>query len=328
MSNKIRVCVVMGGPSAEHDVSLRTGQAMIDNLDKQKYEICVVQISRLGLWNIDGDEIGFGEAIKWLEANADVVLLAVHGTFGEDGTLQAALELHDIPFTGSSAVASLLAIDKIVSGELFQASGLTIPKTIMLDIDNAQSALDKIKAMLPVVIKPVRQGSSVGVSLVKDAESIQAACDLAMEHDHEIMVQEYIDGREVSCGVMHDPAKNELIALPPTEIIIKNGEFFDYNEKYSADGAEEITPADMPEELIAEIQAVARRAHEILGCSGYSRTDIIVRGKELVVIEINTLPGMTETSILPRQAAAAGMGFDQVLDMLIDNALAKKLSNS
>lgn len=319
--SKRQVIVVMGGPSAEYEVSLNTGKSMLENLDPDKYDIAKAVIQKDGHWVFNDEKtlLNVGQALNRLKSEADVVVLAVHGTFGEDGTLQALLEQRGIVFTGSGTAASILAMDKIISNEIYESDGLLVPKTLVFFPADVQKAVSNIEPMLPVVVKPVRQGSSVGVSIVKKADEILPALKLALEHDQRVMVQEYIKGREVSCGVLEQPS-GKIIALPPTELIPKKAEFFDYDSKYLEGGADEITPPDMPQKIIADIKNVAVKAHKLLGCRGYSRTDMIVRAGDMFVIETNTLPGMTKTSILPRQAAAAGISFSAVMDMLITSA--------
>ncbi len=326
--SKVKVAVVMGGPSSEYEVSLNSGEAMLASLDKAKYQVSRVVINKVGKWHFnDQQELAVTSALDELKRNTDIVLLAVHGTFGEDGTLQALLEQRGIAYTGSSAAASLLAMDKIISNDIYQGVGLNIPETYVFEATEKQQAIKAIQKMaLPIVIKPVRQGSSVGVSIVKDASTITSAVDLALRYDQRVMVQEYILGREVSCGVLEKPGSRDSYALPPTELIPKKGDFFNYDSKYLVGGAEEITPPDMPAAMISKIQETAIAAHNLLGCHGYSRTDMIVRGEDVIVIETNTLPGMTRTSILPQQAVAAEISFAQLLDRIIQCGLKRPIS--
>lgn len=322
--SKIRVAVIMGGPSSEHDISMRTGQCMLQRLDNEKYEVLKIVINKSGTWTIGDNtkEIILGEALDVLESQVDVALLALHGTFGEDGTIQALLELRDIAYTGSSAGASLLAMDKITSAALYESVQLTVPRSLHCDIDTVEEAAGKITKnfTLPVVVKPVRQGSSVGVHIVKEEAGLLPALKDALLYDQRVIAQQHISGREISCGVLENSATGMVTALPPTELIVVASEFFDYHAKYTPGATREVTPPDMEATIIADIQDVALRAHRVLGCGSYSRTDMIVTPDDIYVIETNTLPGMTETSILPQQAEAADMSFSELLDCLIDNA--------
>lgn len=320
--SKQRIAVLMGGPSSEHDVSLHTGASMLQNLDDTKYQILRVTISRTYQWQFDQEEpVSTEVAMRQLKEKADIALLALHGTFGEDGTIQALLDLHRIPYTGSGVGASVLAMDKTISGELFEAAGLLVPKTLAFEKGDT-TIKDSVARSIefPVVVKPSRQGSSVGVHIVKDAASLQAALEDAFSFDRIVVVQQYVQGREVACGVLEHGHGERPSPLPPTELIPKQAEFFDYEAKYTAGMTDEITPPDMAEDIIKKIQHYAVEAHQVLGCSSYSRTDMIVtKDGEIYIIELNNLPGMTETSLLPQQAAAANIGFPELLDSIISN---------
>lgn len=314
--SKIRIAIVRGGPSDEHDVSLSSARSIIENLDMAKYEVVDVFVSKEGKWSIDGaSSTDDDSAIEHLKQHGiDVVFLAVHGTYGEDGVLQKKLETSGLKFTGSDWMASQLAFDKSEADKVYRKNDLLVPKTQVID-----SIDDKIILDVPLVVKPASQGSSVGVTIVKDNESLSNAVKRAFEYDHRALVQELIVGREVSCGVIE--IADGLTALPPTEIIPRSAEFYDYDAKYVAGASEEITPPNMPEETIGRIQQLSKQAHVALGCKGYSRTDMFVNNNdEIYIIETNTLPGMTPTSILPQQAAAAGISFSDLLDQIIDNA--------
>jgi len=302
----------------EHEVSLNSAAGVLKHLDQNKYDVTDIFVSKTGTWSFDDHkDINDTDAIEILKQTCDVVFLAVHGTYGEDGQLQAKLEQAGITYTGSDPKASALAMNKQDAQKVFAEHDLRVPATQVLS-----NASDSVELELPVVVKPVSQGSSVGVSIVKQASQLDTAIKEAFSHDDHVMVQEFISGREVSCGVLENPDSDALQALLPTELIIKNAEFFDYKSKYTAGETDEVTPPDMPEELIQAIQTIAKKAHKILGCRGYSRTDMIIRGnslQEIFVIETNTLPGMTPTSLLPQQAAAVGISFSELLDRIIEN---------
>ena len=312
---KIRVALLMGGPSAEHEVSLATGKVVLNALDKSKYQVQPVRISKTGVWPIRPDQL-----------KSDVAFIAMHGTYGEDGTVQGCLEAAKIPYTGSGVLASAIAMDKARSANLFSYHGLQTPSYVPVGRNCTRSDLVRIAGEigLPCVVKPSNCGSSVGITIVRKRGDLVAAVALAHKHDRTALVQEYIDGDEVTCGVVEDPKTGLASALQPTQIIPKTGEFFDYHAKYTAGASEEVTPPRLSKAVIKEIQTIAVKAHEILGCRGMSRTDMIVSLKGIFVLETNTIPGMTETSLLPQAAAAVGIPFPKLLDRLIQSALRKK----
>jgi D-alanine-D-alanine ligase len=245
---------------------------------------------------------------------ADVVFIAMHGKYGEDGTVQGFLELTGIPYTGSGVLASALAMDKIKSNELFVAHGLKIP------------AQYNKKISFPCVVKPAQGGSSVGVTIVKKKAGLKKAMEVALSFDSVVLIQQYVPGIEVTCAVLDEGGDAEPIALPPTQIIPREAEFFDYHAKYTPGATEEITPPRLPAQIIKKIQQTAVSAHQILGCFGMSRTDMIVAGDDIFVLETNTIPGMTETSLYPQAAAAIGISFPELLDKIIQSAMNRKQS--
>jgi D-alanine-D-alanine ligase len=339
----LRIAVLMGGPSAEHEVSLSTGQNVIDSLDKTKYEPVAIKISKTGKWSLNGKLVSQSDALK----GHDVVFNALHGTFGEDGKVQALLEHAGIKYTGSRIAGSALAMDKYHSREIFKLAGLNTPKTMKLKRGENYTArlnffINKI-AKLPVVVKPCSNGSSMGVQIVDlpaqagDLSKLEKAMTTAFKLDEYVLVEEFIKGRELTCGVL-DPALedksearnlstltvNSITALPVTEIIpVKNHKFFNYDAKYKANHANEITPAPLDEVLFKKAQDIAIRAHQVLGCSGYSRTDMILKNGNgtIYVLETNTLPGLTNNSLLPKAAQVAGLTLSQLLDKIIDSSL-------
>ena len=300
---KLKVVVLAGGPSSEHEVSLKTAGNVIEKLDKKKYDAEQIIISKKGKWPIPPNRLA-----------ADIVFIAMHGAYGEDGTVQSILEKINVPYTGSDAVASRLGMHKRKSSELFASYGLLAPESFNIS-----------RCEFPVVVKPADGGSSVGVRVVETSDQLQEAIAEASKYSREILAQEYIVGREMTCGVLDDGLGN-VIALPPTEIIPVARKFFDYQAKYIAGASREVTPPDLPEKTIKTIQEIALKAHKIIGCSGMSRTDMIIKDLEqskIYVLEINTIPGLTETSLLPQQALAAGISFSELLDRIIEAALNK-----
>lgn len=302
---KVRVAVLMGGPSAEHDISLKTGEQVLEYLDKKKYQAKAVKISKEGKWDIPPAE---------LAKKFDIVFLALHGEYGEDGTVQAILDKQKIKYTGSGARASKLGMDKGKSAAAFKKAGLVSPRFVLMNKDFV------FNFGYPVVVKPNDRGSSVGISIVDGFHDLTHALEIATQVSKDIMIQQFISGREMTCGVLEIDGK--LTPLTPTEIIPRSAKFFDYEAKYVAGASREISPPKVSRGIIKKIQQSALKAHKVIGCAGYSRTDFILgNDKKLYVLEINTLPGLTETSLVPQEAKALGIRFPKLLDLIIDSAL-------
>ncbi|MBI2062613.1 MAG: D-alanine--D-alanine ligase [Candidatus Yanofskybacteria bacterium] len=325
----IKVGVLMGGSSSEHEVSLNTGQNVLENLDKTKYEPLAVKISKAGKWFLNGKSVSQPDALK----GHDVVFNALHGTFGEDGKVQGILEHAGIKYTGSGIAGSAIAMDKFHSREICKLAGLNTPKTMKLKkgenyIARLNFFVNKI-VKLPVVVKPCSNGSSVGVQIVEDMAKMEKAIASAFKLDKHVLVEEFIKGRELTCGVLEgftSPTCNngEVGALPVTEVIpVKNHKFFNYDAKYKTGHSNEITPAPIDEVLTKKAQDIAVRAHQVLGCSGYSRTDMILKNGNgtICVLETNTLPGLTKNSLFPKAASVAGLTLSQLLDKIIEHSL-------
>ncbi len=312
------VAVLFGGTSSERAVSLETGKNILKNLDRKKYILEPVVIGKNGKWKMQGKELEPPDALKLAEKRGvEVVFIALHGKYGEDGTIQGLLEFLDIPYTGSGVLASALAMDKIRSSELFVLHGFLVPKFSAFSKKNRKKIFWAGK--FPVVVKPADGGSSVGVSIVKRKSELPNAIKKAFAVSEVIMLQEYIRGDEVACGVL-DVGRKPL-AFPPTQIIPQKREFFDYHAKYVPGASREVTPPELPKETIRKIQNAALLAHRVLGCSGLSRTDMIVKNGKIYLLETNTIPGMTETSLCPQAAKAAGISFPELLDKIIQGAL-------
>lgn len=321
MSKKrLKVIVLMGGPSSEYEVSLATAKNIISALDPQKYQIFPLRIPKTRNWS---EEIRKGIH----QTQPEVVFIAMHGEYGEDGRVQSLLELAGIPYTGSGVLASALAMDKVKSARFLESCGLTTPKyTAFKKTDwdkNKKEGFVNIKKLgWPLVIKPANLGSSVGVSIIKNKNGLRAAFKKVWQNSDYLMTQEFIKGREVTCGVLEDPKTGKPFALPPTEIIPPKSSFWDYDAKYKPGASEEITPARFSKKVLQAVQKSALEAHTALGCRGMSRTDMIVSGaKKVYVLELNTIPGMTETSVLPQGARAAGISFPKLVDIIISRAL-------
>jgi D-alanine-D-alanine ligase len=254
-------------------------------------------------------------------APIDVAFPALHGRFGEDGTMQGLLDVLGIPYVGSGTLASALAMDKAMAKRVLAFEGLPVPRGIVLErADHARDAATSVAAalaLLPAVVKPAGQGSSIGMSMVNEASALPAALDLAFAHDTRVLVEERVRGTELTVGVI---GNRELQALPVVEILSKR-DFFDYRAKYDPSLSDEICPARIPAAVAAEAQELACRTHRALDCRGLSRTDMILSERGLVILELNTLPGMTINSLLPKAAQAAGLSFAALLERLVQLAL-------
>ncbi len=308
MAEKLWVALIAGGKSGERDVSLAGAAGVEKALDPQKYEIKRYDPAT-DLAKIASD----AESI-------DVAFILLHGPLGEDGSMQGFLDLLGIPYQGAGILGSALAMDKNLAKILYKGAGISVPPWEMAttkDIEDPSRLLASLE--LPVVIKPIRQGSSLGMSIAKDSESLKEGLQAAFKYDDQVMVEQFVSGREITCGVL---GNTELVPLPLVEII--PGEeftFFDYQAKYEPGASKEICPADLSADMTVRAQEIALIAHRALQLKGYSRTDMIVAGDEIYALETNTIPGMTPTSLLPQAAAAYGLEFSALLDRLIELAL-------
>lgn len=285
---KLKVAVLMGGLSCEREVSLISGKGVIENLDREKYEVFGVDVP-LELSKLD-------------ETKVDLAFIIMHGKGGEDGEIQGYLESKGIKYTGCGVLASAIGMNKKFFKWVMKNNNILVPKEVN---------------EVPCVIKPVCGGSSVGVSIVENKEKLEEAILLARKTDKEIIKEEYIKGIEVTCGVWGNE-KNE--ALPVVEIIPKN-KFFDYECKYNDGGAREICPARLSEEMTRKIQKIAIKVFRTIGGKDFARVDMIIKGEDVYVLDINTLPGLTPNSLLPKEAKAAGYSYSQMLDKIIELAI-------
>ncbi len=315
---KKRVAVLMGGPSHEHEVSIKSGNKVVENLHKGKYEVTPVLISKTGSWAFEP---------KHLAENSDVVFIALHGNYGEDGMAQSMLEAEGIQYTGSGTLASALAMNKFLSGEVFRRNGLAVPLSFLVDkkewTNNREDVFARIKNYLsfPFVVKPNNQGSSVGVHVVRNWGELTDALYDAFSVSKSVLMQTFIKGVEVSCGVLDFGWQGSEYALLPTEIIPRSSSFFNFDSKYVEGGSEEITPARFQEHVLRDIQRTAIMAHKSVGAKVFSRTDMIVDSRGVIfVLEVNTIPGLTENSLLPKAALASGISFEDLLDRIIEAA--------
>ena len=335
----------MGGKSPEHEVSVISGSEVIKSLDTKKYLTLPVVISKTGnRWTLTDKKSllqledtlslrGTGKEIVLTKSRAirgvagvssngvDVVFIAMHGPYGEDGTVQGMLELAGVPYTGSGVLASALGMDKIMFRKVMQSAGIPIPKYFAVKRGENFKHVHKALRCPPYFVKPYNQGSSVGASIVKKEKDLGRVLKLAHKYSAPALVDEYVKGVEVTCAVI---GNEKPVALPVIEIKPLKGEFFDYESKYTESGAEEIVPARIPKRLIKKVQDMAVAVYKAIGARGFARIDFILKNNEKpVVLEINTIPGLTSMSLLPKAAKAAGITYSSLLDRIIGYATEK-----
>ena len=293
---KMRLALIAGGKSSEREVSLKSGAQVYQALNQDKYDIRRY------------DPLTDLERLVREARDLDAALIIMHGRGGEDGSLQGLLDLLEIPYQGSGILASALAMNKELSKNIYRQAGLQVPRALIFDRAGAPSPQEFEAALgLPVVIKPVHEGSSIGISMAGTPEALKTGLAAAFALDNRVLVEEFIQGTEVTGGVLGNA---RLQALPLVEIIpASTYAFFDYEAKYQPGATEEICPARLSPELTNRAQECALTAHKALGCRGYSRTDMMIREQEIFVLETNTIPGMTATSLFPQGAKAAGIDF-------------------
>ncbi|MCX7698504.1 MAG: D-alanine--D-alanine ligase [Candidatus Goldbacteria bacterium] len=297
----IKIGVIMGGLSSERAISLKSGMAMYNELKKHNHKVVAIDIKER---NIN----------KILKEKIDVALLALHGTYGEDGVIQGILEFHGIPYTGSGVLGSALGMNKIIAKQLFSYNGIPTPKWCVVENIND---IEKIKMKFPLVFKPNAEGSAIGVSIVNNKNDAKKAYKKAARYGNKVLVEKYIKGIEISVPVLLDKA------LPIIEIIPKK-QFYDYTAKYTKGMSEHRIPARINGTAYKKAQYYALKAHKVLECRDYSRIDMIVRGNNVFVLEVNTLPGMTSLSLFPESARYYGISFYELLLIFINSALKRK----
>jgi len=304
MKNK-KIAVVMGGPSAERAVSLNTGTAILTALKEQGYNAV----------GIDLEPTRFVEQLS--EAGIEVVFNAIHGRYGEDGVLQGALELLGIPYTGSGLLSSAMAMDKGISKRIFLSADIPTPRSrLFVKADRKQNLVATILAdfKIPVVVKSSAQGSSIGVMIVEDSKDLAEAINQAFQYSDNILVEEFIAGRELTVAVWGNETPE---ALPIIEIVPHSGRY-DYQSKYTKGATEYIVPAKLADDTTSVVQKLAVEAFTTLGCRGIARVDIMLdKDNNPYVLEVNTIPGMTATSLVPKAAAAIGITFADLCERLL-----------
>ncbi|PDZ71944.1 D-alanine--D-alanine ligase [Bacillus pseudomycoides] len=296
----MRVGVIMGGVSSEKQVSLMTGEEMIAHLDKSKYEVVPIKLN---------DKKELVEKVR----NLDIALLALHGEYGEDGTIQGTLETLGVPYTGSVMLSSGICMDKNMSKKMIRYEDIQTPDWIHLS-NTEELQLDEIDKMgYPLVVKPNSGGSSVGVKIVYDKDSLLSSLEDVFKWDSEIVIEKYIKGEEITCSILDGK-------LLPIISIQHTSEFFDYHAKYD-DIATIEEVVELPATTYERVAEAAMTCYRALKCSVYARVDIIIKDGIPYVMEVNTLPGMTKNSLLPKSAHAAGISYSKLLDMIIETSL-------
>ncbi len=325
---RVRVAVLSGGRSSEHDISIASARSVVAALDPQRYETIAIEIGRDGRWELGSSstpELPRGKSVETLPVVADsapaavlgrvdVVLPILHGPFGEDGTVQGLLELAGVPYVGAGVAASALCMDKDLFKAVLRDRGIPVARNVTLRNGDAPEH----PFSYPVFVKPARLGSSVGITKVHDEEELGEAVVLARRHDDKVLIEELLEGVEVECGVL---GNRDPIASQVGEIVA-NGEWYDYAAKYDEGGMELIIPARIPPETTERVRSVAVESFVATECEGMARIDLFVRpGGEVVVNEINTIPGFTATSVYAKLFEASGISYGELLDRLIELAL-------
>jgi D-alanine-D-alanine ligase len=337
---RLRVALLAGGRSSEHEISLASARSVLEALDPERYEIVTVHIGRDGRWEL---EAGLQQIVTSSEeaqapastlpvptseartpavlGSVDVVLPILHGPFGEDGTVQGLLELLDVAYVGSGVAASALAMDKDLFKKVMRDSGIPVARHHTIRLGDAVSN----PFGYPVFVKPARLGSSVGISKVRDESTLAAAVALARRHDEKVLVEEFVEGLEVEVGVLGNRVPPPIASLPGA-IDTLDHDWYDFASKYDKDGMRLVIPPDLPRETIDLLQRRAVDAFVASECEGLARVDFFVRASdgEVVVNELNTMPGFTATSVYAALFEESGVGYAELLDRLIDLALERR----
>jgi len=321
----------MGGRSSEHEISLASARSVVEGLDPERYEVRQVEIGRDGRWELPSGQQELGPAPESLLPvpvsgsveplrGIDVVFPVLHGPFGEDGTVQGFLELAGVAYVGSGVTASALCMDKDLFKSVMRDKGISVARSLTArrwDRGRVESPFG-----FPVVVKPARLGSSVGISVVRAAEDLADAVDLAFDHDEKILVEEFVEGVEVECSVL---GNEEPIASLPGEIVPLASDWYDYEAKYAEGGMDLVIPARLAPEAVSRVQELAVAAFVAADCEGMARIDFFVRPDgEVVVNELNTIPGFTATSVYAKLFEASGIPYGELLDRLVELALERR----
>lgn len=343
---KKQIAVVFGGPSGEHEVSIKSASQVMKALDRNKYDVIPIAITKSGFWLVGEESEGYlkknlekasregGVENDFFPKNRskfpqkfpaiDLVLPIMHGTFGEDGKVQGALEVLGLPYAFSGVLASALAMNKNKTKIIAKDQGLKVAEDWLISKNKKYSVEEIIdKIGFPIVVKPLELGSSVGVEMVSSEKELNSAIKKALKYGKEVLLEKFVKGRELTVPVM---GSDNPKALPVIEIIPKVSGWFDYKAKYEVGGSEEVCPAEIPKKIQEKIQAKALKIFKAIGCSDLARADFIwdTEKDEIYFLEINTIPGLTATSLVPQSAKVAGMDFPIFLDKLIEMAIRYK----
>ena len=327
MSRRTRVAVLLGGRSSEHEISLASARSVLEALDPERYETVTVEIGRDGRWQLgtgsDGGSVAGTlpvptEKVPATLGEVDVVFPVLHGPFGEDGTVQGLLELAGVPYVGAGVLGSALAMDKDVFKAVMRDRGIPVTRNITL----RRGQTPENPFGYPVFVKPARLGSSVGISKVGSEDELPAAVELAFRHDEKVLVEEFVDGVEVECGVLGNEAP---LASLPGEIVshgFEGADWYDFSAKYDEGGMDLVVPPHLPQETIERVQELAVRSFVAGECEGMARVDFFVRsGGEVLLNELNTIPGFTATSVYAKLFEASGIPYAELVDRLVQLAL-------
>ncbi len=327
---KLNIALVAGGDSGEYKVSIESAAMIRKNIDPELFQVYTIMIHGTKWVHMDDqgreftvDKNDFSVRVHGTTILFDCAFITIHGTPGEDGRLQGYFELLDIPYTTAGLLPTALTFNKYFCNQLVAHWGLPVARSVKVRRDQAMTSKWLLKQVsLPVFVKPNQGGSSLGTFFVEDPEQLLSSIGLGFEHDDEMLVEEYIEGEELTCGVFR--AQGTIRALPVTQIISKTeARFFDYAAKYTVGGADEITPAPIPEDLTRQVQQTTEWLYEKLELKGLARIDYIYSKGKLFFLEVNITPGMAHTSIVPQQAAVAGIPVRELFTMLINDALGK-----
>jgi D-alanine-D-alanine ligase len=328
VSRRVRVAVLLGGRSSEHEISLASARSVLDALDPERYETVTVEIGRDGRWELGSGENDGSSVVETLPVptakvpatlgEVDVVFPVLHGPFGEDGTVQGLLELAGVPYVGAGVLGSALAMDKDVFKAVMRDRGVPVTRNITL----RQGQRPENPFGFPAFVKPARLGSSVGISKVRSDEELAAAVELAFRHDEKVLVEEFVDGIEVECGVL---GNEQPEASLPGEIVshgFSGADWYDYSAKYDEGGMDLVVPPRLEQETIERVQELAVRAFVGGECEGMARVDFFVRPDgEVLLNELNTIPGFTATSVYAKLFEASGVPYPELVDRLVRLAL-------
>jgi D-alanine-D-alanine ligase len=325
MAARLRVAVLAGGRSSEHEISLASARSVLESLDPEQYDVVTVAIGRDGRWELGSGDGSVAETLPVPAANApatlgavDVVLPILHGPFGEDGTVQGLLELAGVAYVGAGVAASALCMDKDLFKKVLRDSGIPVARHVAL---RPGDAVDNPFGY-PCFVKPARLGSSVGITKVHDENELGPALELAFRHDEKVLIEEFLDGIEVEVGVL---GNFEPVASLPGEIVPLGHEWYDYSSKYDEGGMDLVIPPDLPADVIEQVQRIAVESFRVTECEGMARADcFVVDGNRVVVNELNTIPGFTATSVYAKLFAASGVPYPELLRRLIELALERQ----